>query len=146
MQEGDVDLFNESDGGNILVENGLFEMTGGLGGSVYLSLFGGNADDNGTQDSDNEWWGNIDETEPDRKYRSETQFLLKSIPASSANLRRVHDAAGRDLQWLIDSKVASKIEVEVTIPALNEILIVVNIGAFGQESEFKFSQNWEVAL
>lgn len=146
MQDGDVRLFNTVDGGEIIVENGLFEMTGGLETSVYLSLFGGNEEDDGLEENSFQWWGNIDETEPEKIYRSETQYLLRSIPATSANLLRINDAVERDLQWLLDANIANTLQIDISIPSLNQILIVINIGAFGEESKFEFTENWKVDL
>ena len=121
MQQGDVKLFQTNNDGDIIVTNGLVEMNGGLETSAYLSLFGGNEDDTGIDVSVDTWWGNLDETEPTRKYRSETQNLLQSIPATSSNLRRVEDAARRDLAWFVSEDVASSVTVEATIPALNSL-------------------------
>jgi len=144
-QQGDVVLCQTNDDGEISVVGGVVEMSGGLSTSVYLSLFGGNEDDGGEQDSTASWWGNVDETLPERQYHSETQFLLQGIPASSANLRRVEDAALRDLQWVRDLSIASAIAVDASVPALNRIKLTIDIEAAGEESRFEFVENWKVA-
>ena len=87
-QQGDVYLFNTLDGGDILIEGGLVQMGGDLNTSAFLALFGGNLDDPGQTDTTHEYWGNNLETDSDYKYRSETQFFLKSFSPSSANLTR----------------------------------------------------------
>lgn len=110
-----------------MVENGLILLTDGLETAVYLSLFGGNEDDPGQSDVTQQWWGNLLETDPARTYRSETQYLLKSLPLIPANLRRVEQAAKRDLQWLLDTANATKVDVTVSIPALNRMQIDVAI-------------------
>ncbi len=142
-QQGDVLLFQTNDNGDINVEAGIVEFSGRLGTSVYLSLFGGNEDDDGRAANDLTWWGNIDETEPDRKYRSETQNLLRSLPAVSRNLLRIQDAALRDLQWLLDQNVASSINVVATIPGINRVNIEIRIEAVGEETQFEFTENWK---
>ena len=135
-QQGDVLLFQTVDDGEINIENGLVEMSGGLETAAYLSMFGGDEDLK-------EWWGNLEETEPARKYRSETQNLLQSIPATSGNLRRIEQAATRDLAWFLELKVASSVDVSASIPSINHVSITVVIEAEGVQSEFNFVENWE---
>lgn len=144
-QQGDILLFQTTDDGEINVEDGIVEMSGGLETAVYLSLFGGNEDDNGLSDTNLIYWGNIDEIDPARQYRSETQHLLQSIPTTTGNLRRIEDAANRDLAWFIEKKIASSVTVTVSIPGLNKIKIVINIEAQGEESSFEFVENWKAS-
>ena len=145
MQQGDVLLFQTNDDGNIIVENGIVEMSGGLEVMAYLSLFGGNEDDDGRDDNPFSFWGNIDEIDPARQYRSETQNLLQALPATTGNLRRIEDAVNRDLAWFIEKKIASSVSVNVTIPGINRIKITIDIEAQGEESSFEFVENWKVA-
>lgn len=143
MQEGDVKLFQTDDDGNITVENGLVEMSGGLETAAYLSLFGGNEDDDGRADNPGNWWANLDEIDPTRQYHSETQNLLQALAATTGNLRRIEDAAGRDLAWFVDSGVASSVSVSARIPGINRIKLTIDIEAVGQESSFEFVENWK---
>ena len=145
-QEGDVFLYQTIDDGEIDVENGLIEMSGGLDTAAYLSLFGGNEDDSGSDNDPFNWWANLDEIDPANQYRSETQHLLAGIPATSGNLHRIEDAANRDLKWLLDKKIASLVAVTASIPALNRIKILVNIEAQGIESSFEFVENWKASV
>jgi len=142
-QQGDVSLFQTNDDGNITVEGGIVTMGGGLETSAYLSLFGGNEDDDGRKDNPANWWANIDEVNPVREYRSETQNLLQALPTTSGNLRRIEDAANRDLAWFITNKVASSVNVTASIPGLNKIKLTIDIEAQGQESSFEFVENWK---
>jgi phage gp46-like protein len=145
-QQGDVFLYQTDDGGEISISGGVVEMSGGLETAAYLSMFGGNEDDDGLQDRALTWWGNIGETEPAKQYRSETQNLLRSIPATSFNLRRIEDAATRDLAWFVSENVASSVSVSATMPGLNRVKITVTIEAVGLESEFEFIENWSAAI
>jgi phage gp46-like protein len=139
----DVLLYQTNDNGEINVEGGVVELSGGLRTSVYLSLFGGNEDDPGGSDTTLSWWGNKVEPDPVRRYRSETQYLLASIPAIPKNLRRIEQAVKRDLQWMIEQRAASEIEVSASVPALNRVAIELNIRAQGREENFNFSENWK---
>ena len=44
--EGDLLLADSADGGNVLISDGLFQGDRSFNTAVYLSLFGGNRDDN----------------------------------------------------------------------------------------------------
>ena len=142
-QQGDVRLFQTPDGGDVDVVGGVISMGGGLETSAYLYLFGGNEDDDGRAGSPRNWWGNLDEIDPARQYRSETQNLLQAIPATSGNLRRIEDAARRDLAPFTEKNVASAITVVASIPGLNTIRITINIEALGESSTFDFVENWK---
>lgn len=142
-QQGDVSLFQTDDDGNITVEGGIVTMGGGLETSAYLSLFGGNEDDDGREDNPANWWANIDEVDPSNEYRSETQNLLQALAATSGNLRRIEDAANRDLSWFITNKVASSVNVAASIPGINRIKLTIDIEAQGEESSFELVENWK---
>ena len=145
MQQGDVKLFQTDDDGEIVVEGGIVEMSGGLETTAYLALFGGNEDDDGSQDNPKTWWGNLDETEPARRYISRTQELLKSSPATSGNLRRVEEAVKQDLNFFLTEKIANSVTASASIPALNRVKIVITIEAEGVETSFEFTENWKAA-
>lgn len=139
----DVRLYHDDDGGEIAFVNGSAVMADGLESAVYLSLFGGNEDDSGTQADDRkQWWGNLSETDAARKLRSETQHLLRSLPAVPFNLRRLTEAVERDLAWM-KSSLASQVSVLVTIPGLNRVSIAVSIELQnGRQFQFSFHEPW----
>jgi phage gp46-like protein len=141
----DVLLFQTNDNGEMEIEGGLVTLTPGLDTSAYLSLFGGNWKDDGSQNNRQTWWGNLDETELAKRYRSETQYLLGTIPATSRNLRRIEDAATRDLQWLLDESIASSLTVSASLIGLNRVKIGVIIRAEGDESQFNYTENWRAS-
>lgn len=138
IQQGDVKLFQTNDDGEISVANGIVEMSGGLETAAYLSLFGGNEDDAGLTDAAKTWWANLDEIDPAFQFRSETQHLLESIPATTGNLRRIEDAANKDLAWFKEVGVASEVTVVASMPGLNRVALTVNI----DQNELEFIENW----
>lgn len=142
QQQGDVLLFQTTDDGEINVSGGLVEMSGGLDTAAYLSLFGGNEDDDGLEANPANWWGNIGEI-PERQYHSRTQNLLQSIPAVTGNLRRIEDAAKQDLSWFVASGAAISLEVVASMPGLNKIKIEIRIN--GDET-LTFVENWTASL
>lgn len=142
-QQGDVLLFQTNDDGEINVVKGIVEMSGGFETAIYLSLFGGNEDDDSRDGSSANWWGNLDEVDPARRYRSETQYLLQAISATTGNLRRLEDAAVRDLAWFLQSDAASSVSVVASMPSVNRIKLTIDIEAKGEESSFEFVENWK---
>lgn len=144
-QQGDVRLYQTDDGGEIAVERGVVEMDGGLETAVYLSLFGGNEDDDGRPDNPVNWWGNLIEDRPERIYRSETQHLLRALPATSGNLPRIEDAVKRDLAWVVPAGVASEVSASASVIGLNRVKITVSVEAVGSPSRFEFFANWKAS-
>lgn len=143
-QEGDVRLRHILDDGDIIIEDGVVEMNGGLETAAYLSLFGGNEDDNGRPDSALTWWGNRIESDASRRYVSELQHLMQSLPLITGNLHRIEDAARRDLNWFLAERIASSLDVAVSIPDVNRVDIDVQIQANGQQVGFRFTENWKL--
>jgi phage gp46-like protein len=146
LQQGDVLLCQTSNDGDISVEGGITAMSPGLETAAYLALFGGNEDDDGRGDNKFNWWGNLDEEEESRKYRSETQNLLQSLPPTSGNLLRIKDAVQRDYEFFISEGIATSIDVSVSIPALNRIKISADITADSRTQKIEFEENWRASL
>lgn len=138
----DVLLYQSNDNGEINAEGGVIQMSSGLETSAYLSLFGGQEQDDGREGNPLNWWGNLSET-PDRQYRSETQYLLRSIAAIPANLRRIEDAARNDLGWMLSTGAASELTVGASMPALNTVRIAINVDG---DTTLEFVENWRAEL
>jgi phage gp46-like protein len=139
----DVLLRQTDDGGEISYVNGAAIMSDGLESAVYLSLFGGNIDDGGlTEDDARSWWGNAIEPLEERRYRSQTQGVLRSMPAIPANLQRVDDAVGADLAWMLDTKLATFVGSASTMPAINTVKISIRVEIDGKIFPFEFTEPW----
>lgn len=136
----DVRLYQkDGDGGEIEFVNGQAVMDDGLETAAYLSLFGGNEDDSGLDgDKPSQWWANVEEPDVTKRYRSETQFLLSSLPLIPANLRRVENAAAADLAWMLETGLASFVSATATMPARNTIKLQLKIEVQGRELEPAF--------
>ncbi len=136
----DVLLFQTNDDGDITIEDGFVELTDDFRTSAYLSLFGGNEQDDGRDDNPLTWWANLNETNPSKRYVSETEHLLQSLPVTSGNLLRLQDAALRDLQFFKNIGAVSEIAVEISLVALNRLKYVITLN--GDET-VEFTQNWK---
>lgn len=136
----DVLLQQTNDDGEVQWINGQAVMSDGLETSAYLSMFGGNEQDSGGDATKHlQWWGNLSEAEETRHYRSELQNLIRSIPAIPANLRRMEDAAERDLNWMKDTELATFVGVEASIPSLNRVQIDIEIEIGDENFSFVFT-------
>ena len=144
-QQGDVLLCQTPNGGEIEVINGVVTMSGGLEVAAYLSILGGNYADDGRLTNPETWWGNLDETDRAFRYISETQNLIEGLPVASRNLILLEQAAGRDLQWMLDKNIASSITVSASIPQLGRIAFNIKIMAEGEEENFNFTENWRAS-
>jgi len=114
-------LLSTADGFEIEHENGVMTMTDGIESAIRLSLEGGNLDDPGQSNTAKQFWGNLTEEHPHGHLRSEFQFLADGLPLSSGNLRRLEEAAKRDLAWFLEPgptgvQLATALELEVRSP------------------------------
>ncbi len=136
----DVRLYQkDGDGGEIDCVNGQIVLDDGLETSVYLSWFGGNDDDSGLDaDRPRQWWANTEERDATKRYRSELQYLLRTLPLVPSNLRRFEDAAVLDLAWMTDSGLASFVSVAASMPALNTVKLTAKIEIQGRIFEKAF--------
>jgi phage gp46-like protein len=141
--DGTIKLRHTNDGGEIGFVDGAVVQCSGLEPAAYLSLFGGNEDDTGGRDTSKQWWGNLIGGDT---YRSETQSLLRAMPATSGNLRELERAVVRDLTWLVLSKAADSVEASASIPAPNAVLVEVSIVAEGKQTKYTYSENWAASL
>lgn len=141
----DVLLFQTPDNGDICIEGGDVELSPGLETAAYLSLFGGNLADDGSQNNPNNWWGNSLETDPSFEYRSQTQYLLGTIPPTTKNLLRLESAVKNDLKWLEDVSAANSVSVSASLIGLNKVQIAIDIKAEGLEAQFNFVENWRAS-
>lgn len=141
----DVLIYQTPDDGDIKVQDGVTQLTPGFESAVYLSMFGGNEDDDGSAGNQLSWWGNQLDADEARHYRGETETTLESIPAVPVNLLKVEEAVKRDLKWLTETRAASSVTVSTSMPAVDTVSIVVFVVADGVESQFEYVENWKAS-
>lgn len=127
----DVFLFQTLNDGDI---TDALTVTEGLETAVYLSLFGGNENDDGQPGNPLAYWANVNSDVADERQVSRLQNLLIGIQATTGNLKRLNDAAQADLAWLDGVTVSS------SIPRLNWIQFTVNVNS----KEFQFTEGWAI--
>lgn len=142
--QGDILLFQTADGGNITIQLGEdVQLTGGFETDFFMSLFGGNEDDDVSVSTKKSWWANLMEEDPAFQFRSRTQNLLISLPLVSGNLRKIEDAAKRDLQSYIDIGAVDTVEVTVSITGPRRVKIIIDAVADGNNIQVVFLANWQ---
>lgn len=142
----DVKLIQSLDDGEIIVEAGVVELSSGLETAVYISLFGGDERDDGSQDNNSKWWGNLLDDDTAFHCTSKTQNLLRSLAPIPANLRRIEQSVEIDLKWLLEKKVASSVDVSASFSGLGRIKITISVKAEGDEQRFEFTENWRATI
>jgi phage gp46-like protein len=140
----DLQFTHTADGGEIAISNGVFAMSDdGVAAAVYLSLWGGNEDDSGSDgDKPRQWWANLSEPDEAARYRSETQYLLRTIPAVPGNLKRIEDAVGRDLAWMVTGEFSTFVGAVARLPALNTIQLTVSVEVNGNVIPIPLTMPW----
>mgnify|MGYP000944223897 CR=1 FL=1 len=131
----DLTLSISPDGADLVLDGDL-KVDAGLAEAVYLSLFGGSS-------GEREWWGNLLARSEEEKLVSRTQQILQALPATSANLTKVHDAVATDLQWVTgQSGFADELTIDTAIPERNMCEIRVTCSVSDQTYEWKFQKGW----
>jgi phage gp46-like protein len=139
MNTGDALFEACPDGGDITLVDGLIARTGGIPGAVYISIMGGNDDDDGRPGAKEQYWGNALEADETRHIRSRTATILIGLPMTALSLRAVEAAALQDLAWMTTTGVASEIRVTASIRSPNWLVLRVEVDG----ESFEFRLNWE---
>jgi phage gp46-like protein len=130
--EGDLLLADTPDGGDILIQEGLFHSDTAFDTAVYLSLFGGNKDDEGKVKNGKTWWGNLLPQTPEaEKMVSRLQAVITGTPLSAKNVRDAENAARLDLRWLVDAGMADAVLVDGRGQAGNRFSFKIEIRVNG---------------
>lgn len=136
------------DSGDIQIEDRLFIPDRTFGTAVYLSLFGGNKDDNGKVKNNKTWWGNtLPGVAEGEKLVSRFQAVIAGLPMTSKNIQEAENAAHLDLKWIIDEAAADKIIISGSATARNKFSLLAEIKA-GEKRIYEntFSMFWKAGV
>ena len=125
FQNGDVKLIITKEGFDIDLKNNFIEMTSGFESAIFLSIFGGNEeDDNSEATNKKQFWGNrLD----GNQYRSRTLKFINGSYANAQNLQLLEKNILLDLNWFIEENIADTVEANCYIPAFNELKIDIRL-------------------
>jgi len=128
MDTIDVMIYESGSGGDLNLKNEDIEKISGLTNQVYLALFGGNieqntSDDLAELDERNDWWGNS-LLQSEQQFNSFFERALNMIALTSGGISLLENAAKKDLKYL--QKYAD-INIEGSIIGLNKFQLQVNM-------------------
>jgi phage gp46-like protein len=146
--EGDLLLEDSPDFGEIKIIDGLVKSDRAFGTAVYISLFGGNKEDNGKVKNNKTWWGNtLPGVGENEKMISRFQAIIFGLPMTSKNIQESETAARLDLKWIIDDGIADKISVTGRAAARNAFELTIQIKSGGKSIyENTFSLFWRAGI
>jgi phage gp46-like protein len=146
--EGDLMLSDTPDGGEIVIDEGLFVSGLSFETAVYLSLFGGNKEDAGRVKNAFEWWGNTIRGTPEaEKMTSRFQAVIMGLPMTIKNIAECEEAALLDLAWLKAEGAVDEIIADGRVGGKNRFYFTVELKASGESIwKNKFSLFWAEGL
>jgi phage gp46-like protein len=146
--EGDLLLMETEDGGEVQIENDLFVCDRSFNTAVYLSLFGGNKDDNGKVKNNKTWWGNtLPGIAEHEKFVSRFQAVISGLPMTTKNIQEAEAEANLDLKWIADEGIAEKITVSGRAVSRTGFALHIDIQAGGKSIyENTFSLFWKAGI
>jgi len=125
-------LYDTPDGGDIRIMEGLIVSDPSFNTAVYLSLFGGNKEDNGRVKNRKTWWGNtLRGLRENQRLTSRFQSIIFGLPMTTRNILDAEEAARLDLEWMINEKIADEILTDGKAVAQNRFSLKVQIIAKG---------------
>ena len=131
----DIMFFESGSGGNISLQNDDIQTISGLSNQVYLALFGGNLQQNTSEelavlDEKQDWWGNsLLPTE--QQFNSVFERTIRETPLTSGGIQTLVNAAKEDLNYLTDY---ADIEISGSIVQPNRFELLVNLIEPDQQS------------
>lgn len=115
---------------DMVIINGLPQLTEGLDNTVYLSLFMP------------DYWGN---SISDDKYNSEVPQIMAEQSLTNQTRLDIIDAATEALNWMIEVGIASEIEITAEIPEIGKLYLAVKITQpeLDDPLDFTYALNWD---
>lgn len=143
----DLSLFENFDGGELVLIGNDLELTESLFNQVYLALFGGNVEQV-TGDIDDQvlqrfdFWGNV-LFHPDQaqfQFNSRTERALNEIAINSEGIQRLEQIIAQDLDFLTE---LAELEVNVIAERIDRVRINVLLRQPEGLQEQRFTFLWE---
>jgi len=138
IYQGDPLLNSNGNGLDIIVLGGQPKLDNGLTNSVILSLFC------------EPWFMNVIMEEDIEHVGSEFIGFLQTNPITISNLNKARSIALKDLQWMIDEKLVSEVDVRLKNPNGTVIQVLILIKPPGKTAiailATKYGLNWKIQL
>ena len=119
---------------DMVIVNGVPQLTDGLDNAVYLSLFMP------------DWWGNdIAAEKEDEQYQTEIPRIMAEQTLTNQTRLDIIEEAKKSTQWMLDLGIVSAIDIRAEIPEIGKLYLAVTITEPEQDdpSVFAYSLNWD---
>jgi phage gp46-like protein len=122
----DIAIYESADGGEVNLVNEDIELIAGLTNQVYLALFGGNVEQD-TSDELNDldqrfdWWGNA-YLPTNQQFNSTFERTISKVAITGEGLSILEDAAKKDLEYL-QEYADIQVQASVTQPKRVELIV-----------------------
>lgn len=144
---------NESGMGDLTLTGGALALDDGLRTAILISLF---TDARAAQDDElpdragdrRGWWGNAFPVESGDAGMGSRLWLLSRAKALPATLVRARAYARDALQWLIDDRIASALDIDVRRErrdATEILMLTVALDRPGGEARLRYDFAWEAS-
>jgi len=131
MNTKDLLVYENGNGGELLITGNDISMSERIYYKVYLALFGGNVEavTKGNELSGQirlDWWGNslLFSEQPKKQFNSETEAILNNVALNSAGRIKILTAVENDLKYL---KNLADLTINVVFLASDRVSIEVSI-------------------
>ncbi len=134
-RQGDLFLFNTLEGGEIKIVLGEPVTDQGFESAVYLSIAGSKTKD---------WFAN-EYLSSNKQIKSRFAKFAEGRELTSSTLLTGEELAKKDLEWMVDTKLADSVDLVMIGVARNRVEIEVTILIGDKEVKISpFQLNWEV--
>lgn len=129
--QGDPAVKITPDGAKMKFVGGQPVMDQGIENAVTISMY-----------TKKGWWGNILFSEESKKIGSDVQKTAGEPIVNLTSVNNVTDSIEKALAWMINSKLASSIDIEVTNPKAESIKANITVHPPGRDAQkFLFLKN-----
>lgn len=121
----DILFLETGEGGDLSLQNNDIVTTDSIINSIYIALFGGNIEQNTTNDIEvgverSDWFGNALGLD----YNSNFERTLLEVALNSAGISKLENAAKEDLKYLND---IVEYTVNITIDSIDRMTLIVSL-------------------
>lgn len=137
-------IYEDGNGGQVVLRNNEIVQTRSLATLAYLAMFGGNVaietqKENQPGELKLDWWGNDPSLNSETWINSRTEKVLLGIDLSSASRYTIQSAVEHDVKQLEEY---GKVTVLVTLPSVNRVQITITIEEPGKKINERLTIVW----
>ena len=140
-------LYEDGNGGQLVLRNNEIAQTRSLATLAYLKMFGGNVlektkKENNTAELRTDWWANDPVDNSEKWINSETEKVLQGIEISSSSRYTIEQAVKNDVESL---ETFGSVDVFVAFPGPNDIRITITITEPNAKSSSRLNVTWDAS-